>query len=373
MYNSRKILGICDLHESPNIGGFSSKRSFGTTTFLGRYAIMDFTLSNFANSNIDGVCILVDKFYHSVIAHVDSGKQWTSNTKVGFEYLMFNEDLVYKPALNNDVNNIRINKAIFDKLDFNFVVIAPVHYLSSMDFRPIIEQHIESKAKITAVYVPIHDGKNTFTKSTVLSFNKDGTVKKFRKNPKTKDDIDVSLDTFVISRDTFDYIVERQGEISELYTLKEMISWLNDHEELHVHAYKFEHYVLPIMSMNDYLNGSYELLTYDNRRRIFRSDWPISTTTHDTPPTKYGENADVKESIVSNGCVIDGKVKHSILSRKVVVEKGASVSDCIIFTNTVIKKGVKLAYVNVDKNCVITKSMRGTPEDPIFIKGGSKF
>lgn len=372
---SRKVIGFCNLHSSPKIGGLNDKRALGAVTFLGRFAIMDFTLSNFSNSGIDGVCILVHHFPHSVLGHVESGDVWTSNTKTGFEYIFFNEFGVNDPKCNTDINNITANLASLKNMRerADYVVVAPVHYLTSMDFRPIIDQHINKGSKITAVYVPIHDGKTNFSKSTLINLNKNETVKSFKRNTKTQDEINVSLDTFIISGDVFADIIYRAQDIDKTFSISDMIAYMIKEENLIVDTYKFEHYVIPIMSFEDYVNQSFNLLKFENRRKLFRHDWPIYTRTHDTPPAFYGPNSNVKDSIISNGCKIEGKVEHCILSRNVVVEKGAALSNCIVFTDSYITSNVKANYVVTDKNVRISKNIEGKENEPIFIKLGSKY
>ena len=371
--NTRRILGFCDLHTSPLIPNLNDRRALGSVTFLGRFAIMDFTLSNFTNSSIDTVCILAHRFPHSVLGHIQSGGAWTMNTKIGFENIFFNENGLNRPSWNTDINNIIANsnqlKNVIDSYDY--VVVAPAHYLSSMDFRPIIDQHIKANSKITSVYVPIFDGKKNFTKSTLVTFNNDGSIKSFKRNSKIKDDINVSLDTFVISVDVFLDIINRAQKINKTFNISDMVNWLLKNENMRIDGYKFEHYVIPIMSLKDYVKNSFDLLKYENRRKLFRHDWPIYTRTHDTPPAKYLDNANVKDSIISNGCLINGRVEHSILSRNVVVEKGAVVTNSIIFTDSIIYKNCKVNHIITDKNVSISANIEGKEDEPVFVKSGN--
>ena len=105
---------------------------------------------------------------------------------------------------------------------------------------------------------------------------------------------------------------------------------------------------------------------------IDKNDWPIYTTTHNTPPALYGENAQVRNSFVANGSVIKGTVINSVISRDVVVEEGATIEDSIILARTVVKKGAVLRHVVVDKYSKISGEIIGTKENPIYLKQGSK-
>ncbi|MEA5061167.1 MAG: glucose-1-phosphate adenylyltransferase subunit GlgD [Erysipelotrichaceae bacterium] len=369
MLKGKNIIAFCDLHISPVIPGLNDTRSLGTVAFLGRFAIMDFTLSNFSNSGFDRVGILVHRFPHSVLSHVENGQPWISNTKTGFQYIMYNEEGIAKPSFNTDVANIIANRAVLEREKCDIIVVAPIHYLCSMDYRPIVQEHIEKNAAVTAVYTRIKDGKRCFTKSRLLNINDKGLIKKVVKNTRRKDEVNVSLDTFIINKDTLDEIIQKHVQLSKSSSLRDLIAWLIDNEGLEVNTYMFNHPVFPILSLNDYVHNSFACLKYENRRKLFKEDWPIYTTSHDTPPSKYGENADASDSIISNGAVINGKVKHSILSRNVTIDEGAVVENSILFTYSHIHKGVKLNYVLTEKHVEVTEDISGTSEEPIVMDG----
>ena len=81
-----KVLGICNLHDGPNLDRLSANTTLGCVTFLGRFGLMDFTLSNFTNSGINKICVLVEDHVQSVRNHIGDGQVWVSNTKTGFLY-----------------------------------------------------------------------------------------------------------------------------------------------------------------------------------------------------------------------------------------------------------------------------------------------
>jgi glucose-1-phosphate adenylyltransferase len=129
-----------------------------------------------------------------------------------------------------------------------------------------------------------------------------------------------------------------------------------------------------ILSMQDYVDNSFKLLKYTERKKLFDDKWPIYTTTHNTPPSLYSKDAKVKNSFIANGSIIKGEVENSIISRNVVVEEGAVVKNCILFTKTYVGKNTKLEYVVADKNVSIVemKKLKGDKNDVIFIKQGTK-
>ena len=139
-------------------------------------------------------------------------------------------------------------------------------------------------------------------------------------------------------------------------------------------SYEFKGFTLPILSLQSYIDGSFFLLPYLNRLKLFKEDWPIYTATHNTPPAKYGPKANVKNSFIANGSIVNGNVENSILSRNVVIEAGATVKNSIIFTSSEIGKGANLNYVVTDKSvCIKEKTtLSGNKKDYYFIKQGEK-
>lgn len=366
--NNNRVLGICNLHSAPSLGGLTQNRSYGSVTMLGRFALMDFTLSNFSNSGIDSVATLVPEFPNSIHSHMRSGNAWTTNMKTGFQFISHNDTPGLSRFHNTDVNNILSNMSSFRLMNFDTVIIAPAHYLSSTDFRPALDVYYESKADCLVLYIDVVDGTKSFPKAQLVYFDKDNNVKYFRNNTQKKDEVNVSLDTFIMSKELFYKILKEAPNINPTYSIQKMLSYLLSEGEVKMVGYKFEHYVTPITTLKEYVDNSFSLLKYENRRKLFRTGWPIYTTTHDTPPAKYGANANVKDSIISNGCRINGKVEHSILSRNVVVEKGCTISNSIIFTDSIISNKSKVNYIVTDKNVIIDVNTSGTENQPLLIK-----
>lgn len=368
----RKVIGICDLHNEPSLGGLTEKRPLGAVTFLGRYGLIDFTLSNFSNSHIDRVYVLVKKGIVSLRRHIGSGSIWTNNTKLGYIELLLNEKGLRHPAFNTDINNIKYNVPV-DELDFEYAVIAPSYYLSAMDFKPIVDKHIASGADISSVYIHVDNADKDYLRADKYKMNNDKIVKSSLNLLRAKE-ADIALDTYIVSKKVLKKIIADGTKVSELFSIKDMINYYIEEEILDVRGIEFKGYVVPILNLKNYVEHSFDLLNYHIRCNLFFKDWPIYTTTHNTPPALYGKDADVQNSFIANGAIIKGKVHNSIISRDVVVEKGADLKNCIIFTQTQIGKDTKLEYVLADKNASIkeVKKISGTPEDIVYIKVGVK-
>lgn len=368
-----KIIGICNLHDDPHLGLLTTNRPCGAVSFLGRYGLIDFTLSNFSNSHIEKVYVLVKSGILKLRDHIGNGAIWTSNTKTGFIKLLINEEGLFLPKFNTDIANIRLNLPL-DENSFDYAVIAPSFMIANMDYTPIIEEHIASGSDVTIVYKHIEDAKNEFINCDSLKLAADGTIKKIEKHVGRAREADISLESFVISSKVLKKIVETAPSISELFSIREVISTLVSEGEIEARGHKYEGYVAPILDFDHYVKYSFEMLNHHNRSELFLEDWPIYTTSHNTPPTLYGAEAKVKHSFVANGSVIKGKVEGSIISRGVVVERGAKVKNCILFTGTEIGRNVDMEYVLCDKNSKVNmvKDLKGGPDGVLYIQQGAK-
>ncbi len=368
----RRVIGICNLHNEPSLGGLTEKRPLGAVTFLGRYGLIDFTLSNFSNSHIDRVYVLIRNGMVALRRHIGSGSIWTNNTKLGFIELLLNEKGVSNQVFNTDINNIKANIPL-DEIDFEYAVFAPSYMLASMDFRPIVEAHEKSGADITCVYKHIDNADREFIRMDKYKFEGKRIVKS-TPNMGRGAEADISLRTYVVSKKALKQMLKDSAKISELFSLKDLINLYIDDQSHLICGYEFTGYVVPILNLQNYVAHSLDLLNYHIRSQLFLENWPIYTTTHNTPPALYGKDADVQNSFIANGAIIKGKVQNCIISRDVVVEKGAELRNCIIFTKTEISKDTKLEYVLSDKNVRIKeiKKITGDENNLVYIAQGAK-
>ena len=366
-----KVLGFCNLHDSPHLGKLTEKRPIGTVSFLSRYGLMDFTLSNFSNSGIDNIGILIDRTLHSVVSHVRDGSIWINNTKTGGLRLFYNENTP-SHKFNTDINNLLANRLHFEDQNADYVVIAPAFFLMSIDFRKYLEMHIESGHEISLIYKKIKNAKEEFLNCDIVKVE-NKLVKDFSINTGRAKEANISLETFIFNYNTFVQLVNHTREISTLFNIRDLVNYCATNGLFEVNAFSFDGYVAPILTFEDFCNRSMELLSYENRKQLFKEDWPIYTTTHNTPPAQYGPEAEVKNSFVGNGSRIKGTVINSVISRDVIIEEGAVVKNCILFSGTKVGKNSKLEYVVADKNVKIkeVKEVEGDKDLYTYISFGA--
>ncbi|MCR5333148.1 MAG: glucose-1-phosphate adenylyltransferase subunit GlgD [Bacilli bacterium] len=368
---ANKVIGFLNLFDSPNLGALTEKRTLASTSFLGRFAFMDFALSNFTNSGIDSINVLVKDNFRSVSKHVGNMKTWVNNTKIAMQNILVNEKGIRSPKDNTDLECLLQNDWVLYEAKADVVVIQPAHIISPIDFRPILEEHFESDADVTVVYKHIENADESFRLNNVLKV-KDGKVMSVKKNSGASKEADVSLETYIIGVNTLQMILH-SSELLKLKSLKKAVAKLVQEKSARVHAYEHKGFARCFDSLQHFVDYSFELLDYEVAKDLFLNDWPIYTVTHNTPPTLYGPSAKVKNSFVANGAVVEGKVKNSIISRYVTIGKGAVIEDSVILTGTYIDAGAVVKNAVVDKYSHVVKkaTIEGKKTSPVYVEQGT--
>jgi glucose-1-phosphate adenylyltransferase len=366
-----KVMGLCNLHASSHLGPLTASRPLASTSFLGRYALMDFALSNFANSGIDKVGILINNHPRSIIKHLGSANVFNTNTKLGFQQIMYNEKFATSDVYNHDLNNIKANDWLILEAKPDIFVIAPPDILYAIDFRPLIKIHVENKESITVLYTSITNGKSHFIDQDLVKIDKNRLVS-LEKNKGVLDTVDVSLDTYIISKEMMQHILTKSNDISAAFSLKDMIQHLME-EGHHFALAEHQGYSRAFFGLDSYYNFSMEFLNYQHRVSLFKEEWPIYTVSHNTAPARYGSKAVVQNSIISNGAQVKGTVINSIISRNVYIAEGAVVKNSIVFTDSKILNNVRIDRLIVDKYVQIERatSLEGH-QGILYIKQGER-
>ena len=372
MSMNRKVLGIifANMHED-TISDLTKERTMGSVMFGGRYRLIDFTLSNMVNSGIDEVGVITESNYQSLLDHLGSGREWDLARKNGGLHLL--------PPFSHVQSGMYRGRleALYGVSDFimrsgaDYVIMSDCDVVTSMDYTPIIEQHIESKADITVVYAnDIVDLEQART-STVFGISAGGRINDVLINPSVSGAVNLSLNTFIVSKEFLKNLI-LEGASRSLYSFEEDILQARTHE-YNIVGYRHENYFRKINSMVSYYDANMDLLDSVKRGKLFPENAPVYTKVRDNPPAKYAIGANVKNSLVADGCIIEGTVENCILFRGAKIGKGAVVKDSIIMQDGVIGKNCEISCVITDKIVHITdgRIMTGSKNYPLYIGKGA--
>lgn len=364
-----KVVGLVNLHSDVDLKGLTEKRPVASVSFLGRYGIIDFVLSNMSNSKIDNVGVLIQEKPRSLFKHLGNGNSWNFNSKSGGVSLLYNEKYANDARYNHDINNLVENKFFVEETSGDYVVIAPAHIITTMDYNEVVDAHIASGAEVTIVYQNINNADEHFIGSNYLKLNENGQVMEIKTNKGNKPERSISLETYVFNKAKLFELIAYAQKLSSFFNLKETLAYLAD--ESVIMSYEYKGFARCIDSYEDYYNVSREFLDLEVSTQVFKSTWPIFTNTNDTPPTKYLEGAKVKHSFVANGAIVAGEVSGSILGREVKIGEGAVVKNCIIFSGSTVCDGAYLENVIIDKNAKVEKKTELVGVgSPLFVKEG---
>lgn len=369
-----KVFGLIDLHYSIDLGVLTEKRSIASASVFGRYCFIDFPLSNLTNSGINRIGILIKEKPRSLFRHLGLTNNWAINTKLGGISLLYNENYANDAYYNTDVNNLLENYwFIKDSKDYDYVLITPAHFMMTINYKDFIKNHIKSGAQISVLCKKIDNAKDDFLSCQSLHIKENNRVSQITYNIGDRDDRAISLQTYVMKREVLISLIEESKKTSSGFELNDIIR--RKINELDVHAYEYDGYVRCFNSFKSYFKNTLEILDIDNYHQLFKDEHPIFTRTYDTPPAKYGRNANIQNSFIANGSIINGTCINSILGREVVIEEGAYVQDCILLSDVHIGKGCKIVNTIIDKETSVrfTKEIIGTKENPIGIKQEDSF
>lgn len=370
--NMGNVLGLvfANMHDT-TLGDMTKNRTMGSVMFGGRYRLIDFPLSNMVNSGISEVGVITKSNYQSLLDHLGSAREWDLARKKGGLYILppFGnvESTLYRgriEALYGAMSFIKHSRA-------KYVILSDCDVVTNIDYKPIVAAHIESGADITAVaHTGVYSSDDIKT-STVFNVDADKNVTSVLINPDISGTCTTSLNVFVMS---MDFLIETvndamaRGNVSfERNILQEKF------RELKIKIYEYDNYFSKLNSPESYFKSNMALLEPENARKLFVPKRSIYTKVSDNAPVKYDLDSKVSNSLIADGCIIEGEVENSVLFRGVKVGKGAKVKNCILMQGTVVGDNAELSYLITDKNVSICENhiLTSSPQYPMYVGKGA--
>lgn len=368
------VMSIINLTESEEqIKELTLQRTVAAIPILGRYRIIDFALSNMVNSGIKKVAIFTYGKARSLTRHVGSGKHWNLDRKRGGLYMFhperaFDDNMLHRGDLENFAKQLDFIKTSAQE----YVILTKSYMICAIDYEDMVEKHKESGADITIAYKNMENSVKRFLNCDTLMLDGEKNVVSIGKNIGKERYYNISMEMYVMKRELLVKIVEDAIFTGEHRYLKESILSLVG--KLSIKGYGFKGYLSCVNSIQNYYNTNMDMLTIANAQDLFNNYGKIYTKVMDAPSTKYTEHSYVNNSLIANGCIIEGTVENSILCRDVHVKKGAIVRNSVILPNVIIGETSNLNYTIVDKNVNITdrKMLFGDASSLFVIKKNSE-
>jgi glucose-1-phosphate adenylyltransferase len=333
----KRLLGIIDAATyHGNLEDLIHHRSIAALPFAGRYRMIDFPLSNMANSGLRSVAIFPKKHYCSLMDHLGTGENWDLNRKRDGLFLYPAEAVENQPNQKDCFLRFADNIEYFYRSTQEYSLITNCYTVANMNYERILDFHMESGCDITEAIK--HDG--------------------------------TPLDTFLVKTELLIHLIKTR-DVTGLMCMRDVVDSIQG--PYTISTYKYEGYAEIIDSIQTYFMANMKLLDPQNWEEVFIKNRPVYTKAKDEPPTRYMNGAKVQNSLISNGCLIQGRVENSIISRHVKIGKGSIIKNCIMLQRCEIGDNCLLESVISDKDARVKKGtvLSGIGSEPFVIRKGT--
>ena len=346
------VMGIIFANDG-SMGTLTEKRTMASLPFGGRYRQVDFALSNLTCAGVRHIGIITRHSYQSLMHHVGSGEEWGLELgEGGLEFLT--------PYAQSTTDSYRgklesLNSAM-DFMEYgneDYIVMIDSAILSNVDQNKIVAAHAASGKQVTVVTkAGICNGEKVIDLAVKVE---NGEITDMATDYAAPAEYLASMDIFVINKQ---WMIEQTKECvaRNLYHMDRnlvMGGWRRGTTTVNV--YEHDGVAMYNESVGEYYNNTLSLLCKDVRADLFGSNHPVYTKVRDRVPCYYGEEAELENCLIADGCMLEGEVE-----------------DCIVMNDTVIGEGAKLKYVILDKNVTVSAGTKlyGTKKAPVYIKRG---
>ena len=349
-------------------------RAVAAVPVAGRFRVIDFLVSGMVNSSIKNVGVIMQKNYHSLMDHLGSGKEWDLHGKNDGLYIL-------PPFLTRE--NVGLYNGLMDALHSNvgylrrsrqeYVLICNSLIVFNANFSKMYAAHLKSGAEITMLYTKSPDMVRP-EYGTYLSIDENGFVEDIEIDPTKAQYKNTSMEVMIMRKDLLLELVDRGAAHGYHDLTRDMIQRMIRDTGMKVAGYEYTDVCFRMDSVQSYFQFNMDMLNSDTRHALFTEDKPVYTKVRDELPARYTSDSRVVNSMVADGCIIEGAVDHSVLFRGVRIEKGATVKNCIIMQDSHIEEGVQLENCILDKQAVIQRGGRliGPSAYPIVISKNMK-
>lgn len=356
MKNKKIVAMLLAGGQGSRLGVLTSKIAKPAVPYGGKYRIIDFPLSNCANSGIDTVGILTQYKPLELNDYIGSGKPWDLDRSDGGVHIL----PPYQGQEGGDWYKGTAN-AIYQNLEFiarynpEYVVILSGDHIYKMDYSKMVNQHIEDGAACTIAVLEV--SLEEATRFGIMNTYEDGTIYEFEEKPAVPKSNLASMGIYVFSWDKLrKYLTEDEADPNSSNDFGKNIipAMLSAGEKMKV--YRFNDYWKDVGTVDSLWDANLDLLNPKLDLNLSDRNWRIYSRTNSRPPQYVADTAIVENSLVTDGCEIYGTLDYSILFENVTVEDGAKVEYSLVMPGAVIKKGANVRYSIIAENVVVDEN-----------------
>ena len=328
----------------------SNKRAIAAMPIGGSFRSIDFALSNMSNSHVQTVAVLTQYSARSLNEHLSSSKWWDFGRKQGGLY-------VFNPTVTVDNSwwYRGTADAMYQNIDFlkkrhePYVIICSGDCIYKMDFNKVLNFHVEKKADVTVVCKDMEYGEE-INRFGVIRMNEESRIVEFEEKPMVTSSNTISAGIYVVRRRQLIEMLERSAVEGRYDFVTDILIRYKNMK--HMYGYKMTEYWSNIATVESYFKTNMDFLKPEVRKFFFREEPAIYSKVDDLPPAKYNAGSEVRNSLVTSGCIINGSVENSVLFKKVFVGKNCVIKNSIILNDVYIGDNTHI------ENCIVES--RGT-------------
>ena len=324
--------------------------------FGGKYRIIDFPLSNCANSGIDTVGVLTQYRPLQLNSYIGNGQPWDLDVSEGGVYILppylgANEQGSW---FTGTANAIYQNMAFIEHYNPENVLILSGDHIYKMNYADMLREHIEKDAACTISVLTV--SLEEATRFGIMNLGESGNVEQFEEKPKHPKSNLASMGVYIFNWPKLrQYLIEDEADPKSSKDFGKNIipKMLAAGEKLW--PYRFQGYWRDVGTITSLWDANMDMLS-TTLINLYDPEWPIASRSPICPPHYTGPDAEIVHSIVTEGCEIDGHVENSVLSSSVRVGKGAKVLYSVLMPGAVVEEGATVQYAIVGENTVIGKN-----------------
>ena len=310
--------------------------------FGGKYRIIDFVLSNCANSNILTVGVLVQ--YESILlgSYASRSQTWGLDANGGGVYVLSprEKDTAGLGVYRGTADAIYQNRDFLDQNEAEYVLVLSGDHIYKMNYEKMLQKHIETKADATiaVIEVPMKEA----SRFGIMNCDKNDKIIEFEEKPKEPKSNLASMGVYIFNYKTLRKYLKADARIEDSahdFGKNIIPNYLND--GLKLQAYRFKGYWKDVGTVDSLWEANMDLLDSDDLH-MFDPTWKIYTNDDALVPQLIGENATINHAYISQGAVVNGEINHSVIFSKAEVEEGAVINDSVIMNKAHIGKNVIL-------------------------------
>ena len=338
--------------EGSRLSILAEKRAKPAMPFAGKYRIIDFTLSNCANSGLFDVAVLTQYRPHSLNEHLGTGRPWDlDRTRGGIRIWQPYRGRRDQDWYRGTSDALYQNRSFIAATKADTLLVLSGDHIYKQDYRTMLRRHEETKADLTIAVMDVP--REETHRFGIMTTAEDNRIVEFHEKPKTFHGTLASMGIYVFRKDFLLEKLEADAQDPDSAhdfgrnIIPAMIA------ENRVYAYPFGGYWVDVGTIPSYWQTNLELLEDNPALDLYDDRWTIHTRSEERPPVKFAEGAEVERSLLSNGCLISGRVINSVLSPGVVVQAGAEMRDSVIMNDTTIEAGARVERCILDKQVMV--------------------